>query len=231
MLEIMSALGTLEDARRVQIEWAASAGAPARVRLARRPVPRRAARLRAAAALEADVLGRRRVRSDRRPEPRRRGDQRARRRADAAGSGGSTGRRSEMSSTAPVAGALTTTCPSLTEIACIVDGTLIFRRIAAGGGVQVQDLTAHQHAQDPAIGRRSRSGRASSAATFRDVSVPARETIWDSWVPPAGVVVSAQTAPGTAARLRIGSLTPTAARCTGARPTVAPRSRAWARAR
>jgi hypothetical protein len=34
LLEIMSALGTLEDARRVQVEWAASAGAPARVRLA-----------------------------------------------------------------------------------------------------------------------------------------------------------------------------------------------------
>ena len=34
LLEIMRALGTLEDARRVQIQWAPRAGAPALVRLA-----------------------------------------------------------------------------------------------------------------------------------------------------------------------------------------------------
>jgi len=33
VLEIMSALGTLEDARRLRVEWAPSAGAPALVRL------------------------------------------------------------------------------------------------------------------------------------------------------------------------------------------------------
>jgi len=34
LLEIMSALGALEEARRVQVEWASAAGAPALVRLA-----------------------------------------------------------------------------------------------------------------------------------------------------------------------------------------------------
>jgi hypothetical protein len=34
LLEIMSALGALEEARRAQVEWASSAGAPALVRLA-----------------------------------------------------------------------------------------------------------------------------------------------------------------------------------------------------
>ncbi len=34
VLEIMGALGRLEEAHRVQVEWSATAGAPARVRLA-----------------------------------------------------------------------------------------------------------------------------------------------------------------------------------------------------
>ena len=34
VLEIMAALGALEEARRIRVEWSASAGAPALVRLA-----------------------------------------------------------------------------------------------------------------------------------------------------------------------------------------------------
>jgi hypothetical protein len=34
VLELMAALGALEEGRRIQIEWSASAGAPAHIRLA-----------------------------------------------------------------------------------------------------------------------------------------------------------------------------------------------------